>query len=347
MANQTLTLLTNALSQELRPEVVRTINRTSVAMHLLRVVPGSGKNESWDIETDGAVAETYTEGADVSNYGTDAVQPATLNRARYRSNFSITGDAQDAAMTSSSPAGLMRPVKRNFDNSLARLSSFMNIDVYAGGGGNAMVGLDTALRDDNTYATIDRTNGDNAGFRGNLIDPGTSTTVSIDQIRRDIGDTIYTKSGDAVGQVDIALCKPNIWYALAAKFDPGRRWTDSFKEMDLNRGRIVLNGSVEAILIDGCYFIKDKDATANRIYYLNSRYVEVVAFQQVNDALWPKTSEMQEMDLNDGGGAMPFGLKVYEIARTGDARKATLQIKPQLVVRRPNACGMRLNVSAS
>lgn len=335
---QLLSVLSAALSQEFRPVVVRTVNRRAQLLSMLKVdSQWGGKNFAWDWEADGALAETYSEGADANNTGTDAVNTATLNWARYRTVFKVTGDTEAAAMSSNSPAGLLRPVLRNFTNGLLKTSSIMNIDLYSGGGGNAMVGMDTGFRGDNTYATVDRTQVGNATFRGNLIDPGALTDVSIDMVRKDIGNTIYTACGETP---DLGVASPAVYYTFANKFSASQRFTTD--TLQLASGKTIkFDASIDALTVEGCTIIKDKDATANRLYYINTRYVYVALLQQTQQL--PNGNDLPPMQLDDGRGPMPYGMKVYELARTGDARKFTAQIKPVLAIEKPNACGVRVN----
>ena len=116
MAAQDLASVFNALGQNVRPDVVRQINRRSRILQLVRVVPGIGKNVSFDIEGDGAVAENYADGADVSSFGSDAVTQATLPWGLARGNFAITDSAIAAARRNGNPAGLVGLARRNLAN---------------------------------------------------------------------------------------------------------------------------------------------------------------------------------------------------------------------------------------
>lgn len=345
---QTATLIASALSQDFRPKIVRTVNRRSVALRALTVETGGGKNVYWDWEGSGQIGESFSDGADAANFGSDSLNAAVLPWARYRSNFRVTGDAEDIAASSTSPQEALDLLARNMMNGFRVLAKTMNPDIFSGSaGGNTMVGLDTALRNDNTYAGVDRTQVANAGFRGNLIDPGSSTDITIDDVRRDIGDTIYTAAEDE--GPDLAFMKPNLFYQLASKWDPNRRY-NSDVSVNLNSGRqVVLDGSIGAIQIEGCTFIKEQDATANRIYYINSAYVRVMLLKRAPLRNLPSPLEMGErsIDMNDGGGQLPYQVRIRELANQGDSRRLTMITKPCLLVEKPSACGLRLNVAAT
>jgi hypothetical protein len=59
----------------------------------------------------------------------------------------------------------------------------------------------------------------------------------------------------------------------------------------------------------------------------------------------PEAAQM--VDLDDGYGAFPLGMKTYPIARVGARRKVSTQVFLNLVVEKPNACGIRKNVATT
>ena len=96
---QSLATITSALAQLYRAQITRQINRRSV---LLRILPiranETGKNVAFDVEGDGMVAENFADGADVSDFGSDALTPVTLNFGLLRSNFRIIDQARAAEL---------------------------------------------------------------------------------------------------------------------------------------------------------------------------------------------------------------------------------------------------------
>lgn len=335
---QTLSAVLNALAQNFRDQVVKTVNRRSVLLKTLRVQPGEGKNVAWDAEFDGMVAETFNDGDDAQNFGSDLVAPATLSWALFRSNFRITDLAMAASATSRTPAGLMNLLGRNIVNSSAKLASTINAACYSSTTG--LIGLDTALRDDNTYAGIDRTDPNYALWKSNVFDPGSPTAPTLDQIRDDITVSIYKACGE---QPDIALCPPEVFRKLGSLFTELRRYNQQVTEMNTARGMVTLDASVGAIEFEGCVFIKDKDATANTIYYLNSNYVHIEFLPQPVGGLG-EASDAHDAPMDDGFGPVPLGMKVKPLAVTGSSRKASSQVFTQLVVTKPSAMGRRKNV---
>lgn len=330
---QTLATILNALAQNFRGQVVRTMNRRSVLLKTLPIVRGEGKNVAWDVELDGMVAETFTDGADAANFGSDAVTPVTLSWALFRSNFRVTDLAMATSSTSRTPAGLLNLMGRNIVNSATKLASTINAACYSSTSG--LIGLDYALRDDNTYGGVDRTQAGNATFRGNLFAPGVATAPTLDQIRDDLTVQIYKACGR---QPDLALCSPEVFRKLGSLFQEFRR----INQMSSARGDVVLDGSIGAIEFEGCVFIKDKDATAGSIYYLNTDAVRIEYLSQPGSGMG---GDGEEREMEDGFGSVPLGMKVKPLAVTGASRKVSSQIFLQMVVEDPHSCGLRTNVS--
>lgn len=328
----TLSLLT--LAQNFRGDVVRQINRRTSTLRMLRIVPGEGKNIAWAPEFDGAIAETYSEGADAANFGGDAQASATLTWALYRSAFHVSNLAMDGAATSQTPEGNRQLWARQLVNACSKLASQINADLYAGDGtSNKMVGLESAILDTGTYATIDR--GVQANWQSYVA--STAAAVSMSLIRDDIRQ-IYEKCGEVP---DMAGCSPSVFNKVGALFDNTRRQFDSVRG---GAGPVKLEFGFQAIECDGTVFFRDKDATANAIHYLNSDYVEVqylpsASQQRLLDAIGETVTP------DDGFGPVPLGMKFEMLAKTGASEKAQVTWTGNLVVTRPDSCGKRINIT--
>ena len=335
---QTLASIAGALPQFYRDPVVKQINRRSVLLRIIPVLAGMGKNVAFDVEGDGMVAENFSDGDDASSFGSDALSPTGLGWGLHRANFRVTDVAAAAARTSGQPKGLVRLMGRNFVSAAAKLASFVNGACFTGtGAGNSIVGLTTALRDDNVYAGIDRTIAGNAYWRANFVDSG-GDPLSLAMLREDICDTIYRACG---GQPDAAFCDPTTYTKIGGLFEETRRRVQIITEITTARGRVVLDGSIGAIEVEGCVFFKDKDCPAGEIHYLNTEAVSVEYLPQDDDETLAEASEM--MALDDGYGPIPLGMKCLPLGRKGSARPFTSQIFAQLKVTQPNACGRRTN----
>jgi hypothetical protein len=149
----TLSLIT--LAQQYRGDTVRQINRRCVILKFVPIVPGEGKNVAWAPEAGGAIAATYSEGADAADFGGDVQASATLSWGLYWSPFHVSQLAMDAAATTQTPLGNRALWARNLVNAGTKLASMVNKDMFSGTAG--IVGLDSAIASaSNTYATINR-----------------------------------------------------------------------------------------------------------------------------------------------------------------------------------------------
>lgn len=337
---QTLALLT--LAQNYAGEIVRQTNRSSVALRVLPIRAGEGKNIAWAIESSGAVAEVYADGADAANFGSDAQAGPYLPWALARSNFRVTGLARAAARTSMTPTGNIRLWARNIVNASGSLASLINGYIYSGtGSSNQPTGLALAIGDDtNTYATLDRTSA--TYWQPYVVDPGSLTAVTQAQIRTDI-NTIYTNSGE---YPDIALVSPAVFNSVLGLFDSRQQFVKTIDSVITARGTIQLTGNYKGIEVEGVVFLRDKDATANYIYYINSNYVHVEILVQ------PELAEMalipgEIITANDGYGPVPLLAVVEALAKAGDSQKAMIKTYMNLVCTRPNSCGCRKNVQVA
>lgn len=342
--SQTLSSILSALAQNFRNQIVSAINRRSVALQTIPIVAGAGKNVAWDAEFDGMVGETFSDGADAANFGSDAIVPATLSWGLYRANFHVTDLALAAAASTMTPAQIVDLWGRNMLKAFSKLATTINVDIF--GGSSNIVGFDTAVATtNNTYANIDRSQAANTHWNPNVVDPGATTVVALADIRGDIATTIYKECGE---QPDLAFCEPAVFVKLGSLFEETRRRNQDVTGLTINtaRGPVLLDASVGAMQFEGCTFIKDKDATANRIYYVNSQYVEMDYLPQPVAPLAMESAQMIPQ-ITDGFGMIPLGVKAKALAIQGASRRASLQAFLQLAVTKPNACGARLHVANS
>lgn len=329
---QLLSLIT--LAQQYRGDIVRQINRRVVLLKLLPIIRGEGKNVSWVAESSGQIAENYSEGADAANFGSDAQASAILSWGLYRAPIHVTKLAMDAARTSGTPVGNQALWARNIVNSAAALAALVEADAFTGAGtGTLLAGLGVAVGDNaNTYASIVR--GSSAYWQPYVVDPGSLTSPTISLIRADLGH-IYDQCGETP---DIAVAPTAVFNAVAGLFDANRRWA----QVNTARGNIKLDAGYEGIEVDGCMFVKSKDAAANRIHYLNSNYVH---FETLPDSRVPNEI-LEAATPDDGYGSIPLDMVFEPLAKNGPSSRGESLASVQLVVKKPNACGTRLNVAA-
>ncbi len=334
---QTIDLVT--LAQMFRGNVVAQINRQVQTLKFLKIVDGEGKNLAWAPEGDGAIAENYSEGADAANFGSDAQASAILSWGLYRSNFHVSNLAMDGAASSVDPIGNRALWARSMTNASAKLASTLNEKLFSGAGtGTTICGFAEAIgKDDNIYATINRATGGNEYWQPTVIDPGALTPVTMPLIRDDIKQ-VYEACGE---NPDVALCSPSVFNSVGNLFDDTRRYVDYVNSA---RGMQKLSFGYQAIEVDGCVFVKDKDCTANTIYYLNTEACEVQCLPSAE-----QRAMLAALDLNvqadDGFGQVPLNFKYEMLAKTGASEKAEVLSTMQLKVERPNKFATRKNVS--
>lgn len=348
MALTTTALL--VLAQNYAGDIVRQINRRSVLLATLPIVPDEGKNVAWVAEGDDGYASGFSEGADVPAYGGVSQTPAVLSWAQYWSTFAMSGLSMATAASSRTPLGNVDLWARHIISGSAKLASLLNTDLFTGSGSvaNPMIGLDSAIGSTtNTYATIDRTA--NSYWRPYVVNPGSLTALTFDQIRLDLG-TIYINSGS---RPDLAVVHPAVFRKIAALFDPMKQYwfstigAEYVKSIRTQRGEFRLEGGVGAITFDGCTIFEDKDCPNNAIYYLNSEYAQVRYLPFDMSQIPGFDDESMAVMANDGFELLPLGLRLEMLSRTGDAEKAFMKAYVQLQVKRPNSCGVRLNVATA
>lgn len=338
-----LSLLT--LAQTNRSDVVRQINRSVQFLKLVPIVQGQGKNVAWPVEKDGALVENYAEGADAVNFGSDVQAQAILTWALYRANPHVTQLAMDAAATSYDPIGNKQAWARALANHSAALAMQVNQECFSGPGtGTRITGLDEAIcKDNNTYATIDRTIGANAYWKPTVIDPGSPTAPSFALVRDDVRK-IYEACGE---NPDLCFTAPIAFNTVGALFDSTRR---NIEIANTARGGVKLDFGFQALELDGMLFIKERHATAvsttARFYYVNSSRVQLEVLPSATQRMLMELGAL-DMQADDGYGSVPLSLHYEMLAKTGASEKAEILSTSQLVVTRPNACGARLNVDCS
>ena len=340
---QTFSTINAALAQTYRQQIVRQINRRSVLLQLLNIVPTeTGKNIAFDVEAGGALAENFTDGDDASNFGSDVMAPVTINFGLIRSNFRVTDQARHAARRVGNPSSAANLLMRNAVNAVTKLTSTINAQLYTGTGSSGqMTGLtQVALKDDNTYGGIDRTDSANAYWRSNVIDAG-AASLSLAMIRNAVGDTIYSQAGE---QPTVGMCSPAVFNAVGALYDSNRRYQTDVT-LQGARGPVTLNASLGVLDVEGLILVKDKDCPAGKIVMLNLDHVWVEYLPQLDEELFP--TDVREMSATDGYGAMPLGMMLKRLATTGASSKFTLQAYLNLAVDRPNSCGVLTNFATS
>jgi hypothetical protein len=161
-----------------------------------------------------------------------------------------------------------------------------------------------------------------------VVDPGSLTAITLATVRKDIR-SIYEQSGLTP---NLAVCSPGVFDALAEMFDPTRRYMQDIVQG--GRGPVRLDGSARAIDIEGCVFVRDKDCTANAIYYLNTDYIEIEVLPP--PPAFQALIERAGVQADDGFGVL-FPGELFVIGGEPGADKTTMVWSAALATARGNA----------
>lgn len=333
-----LSLLT--LAQTFRGDIVNQINRSVQFLKLVPIKTGGGKNVAWAPEKDGELVENYNEGDDAVNFGSTSQASAILTWALYRANPHVTQLAMDAAATSYDPLGNKEQWGHQLAKHASGLAQKINLECFSGPGtGTRIAGLDVAIASaSNTYATVDRSNSNNSYFRPTVVDPGSPHPPTFADVRDDVRQ-IYEACGS---NPDIAFCLPAIFNYIGGLFDKTRR---NIEVITSARGTVTLDMGFQALELDGMMFVKDRQATAATIYYVNTNDVHLEVLPSAIQRMLKDAGMF--VQANDGFGDVPLSFHYEPLAKTGASEKAQILSTCQLVVPRPNAHGVRLNTATA
>jgi hypothetical protein len=344
MAVLNLSNVSGALATLFEDQIASQWNRAVVLTQLLPFKPGESKNIQWDVEDqDGAPGTSVlADGADVSTYNDDAIEPAVLQWGTYSEAFGVSGKALAAAARVGNPAALADLFGEKLDRAVMRLTSNINKDWYSGSGAtDTIMGLlatGGGLLSTGVYAGIDRSV--RTLWQGNqLLNGGVPRNITIN-LMRDMRRLIYIACGE---MIDLIVCDPIQHEKYGMLLDSQRRYS---VDVTLRGKKIVLDGGYRALDFDGIPVIADKACSPGQMLFLNTRYV---AIRQLPDALAALPAGMGNAGIvrlhgtseeQLGPGQTQLTARINPLAVTGDAYKFQIVLYPQLQVRRPNACGV-------
>lgn len=329
------------VAQNYAPRIVSQINRRCATLRTLRIegpMPGV-QTPAWVAKKDGQLAANHSETADAADFGSDAQVGATLPWGLYWAPFHSSDLAMSQGAAAAGPEDNVRLWASNLVDASATLASLINVALHASGNSGTLIrGFGTALgADDNTYAGIDRSQSENAFWRPSIFAPGSATPLSLGVLRNDLG-TIKDRSGE---RPDLAYVSTGVMNIMKGLFDPTRYFIQQITTAR-SPEPIALDNSVQAMRIEGCQFIEEKDAPANSITYVNSNHTVI----RVLPKPAPEPIMWQNIPANDGFGNIPMAFAYSKLAKTGATEKAIVDSQVQLEVTRPNSGGMRTNIAA-
>lgn len=264
---------------------------------------------------------------------------ARLDHANYFESMHVSGLAK--AESNNNPMLWVHELSKTLNKITQRLGK----DIYTSSklsNNNdevSLTGFDEAIGDDqNVYAGIDRSKSENEFWRPTVINKdGPKKEITISQIRKDLM-TIRNKAGM---QGLVAYVHPNIFNKILSLYDPQKPENFPHRQsylLDLkseggDRASVLMHENVDVFMFQlstdltadaTCFFIKDEFAPEDAIYYVNRTYTSLTSLDKT---------------------VLPFGIDTSVLAKTGDSDKAMMRTYLQLVVHRPNSCGVRYNIA--
>jgi hypothetical protein len=339
MASVDYAAISGVLNKRFEPQLQSHINRSVPLLRLLAVKRSPSQVIQW-VNTFSQVSPTtgaMADGADWAGYNSDLKVNGTLDFTTYHDAFKLTGRAIAGAAAAGNPEQVANLFAEELMEGLQRLCAYIGDDIYSGtGASNRMLGITgTAggLRAAGTYAGVNRAT--YTEFAGNeLANGGVNRSLTLALMR-----SARKAAFDACGfKFDLAISNSAIHDVYAEILGDRRR----FVEETTMRGRKVrLDGGFDALDFDGIPFIKDVNAPANSILFLNSQYIDVWYLPQ--GPMPPGSGAAGERNLEAteeeqlGGGSVNLPARIQPSAVTGDAFPFGLVCYPQVRVKRPGA----------
>ena len=360
MATLVLADVSDALSQTFRNRITSQIMLLAIGLNLIPTVQSGGKNAAWTAKVSGrADAEGYAEGADMAagDFDAEIRLDAVLPWAQYRKGAQLSGLAQAAANSNAQPGSILGDGRGDLFSdeiydAVERMAMGMGRDIYSGVGSAQypLIGLVTAVAAAGVYATIDPAV--HTEWVSHVVNVATAD-LSFAKLRT-FNTAIYKASGR---QIDLYLTDPDTFDKIGELYGDSRRWVEGLAISDGHGGtrKIKLVGGYRMLEFDGIAIAKDVLATANTIWGLNSKHIEL---KQLPAYKSPMTLERflgivqgitgERLPLEDLGEmtASPGQLQPYVelLGKLGDSDRAMIKCYAQLCIDRRNAHG-RLNLT--
>jgi|SRR5688572_18871340 len=336
-----------ALATIFEDSITSQINRATVLLQVLPVGDGTtGKNIAWTARFGTAVGGSRTEGAAVVTLNNDAKIPAVLEFGTYDDAFGVTGKAMAAAKAARNPAELANLFVDELGDSVERLAKGIAIDVYTGGGATdqifGLVATGGGVMNTGTYAGIDRAV--RTQWQGTVMSNGAVGRALTFDLMREMRRRIYTASG---AKPDLVVTTPELHEKYGKLFGQQRRY---IQEIRLRGQTITLDGGYQMLEFDGIPVLEDVDCPTGMMIFLNTRYVKVVQLpddtNDVNQSMaMIGLAGTEEEQL--GTPARRLRARINPLGREGDLYRFQLICYPQLQVRRPNSCGVIVDLDAT
>jgi hypothetical protein len=366
MGIEVLQAMFSALPQIMAPELTRQWNRTVYFLASINAVPGAitdgaGKNASFDVEFTGATAGTVAEGSDVgaTEFNSDVNEPMTMPWCSYRSSFQISERLVNAARSS---VGFPDALKDLFGERIlgcqAKLAQAIEIDAISGTGvdtnGNpALVGIfGGALSASGVYGGLNPAT--YSEWAGNVLANGGTVRALTPALLEAADAQIFTA---ASVPWNLIVTTAGVTSKYAQLFTMGVTSAGAITRMNDNPnspqyGLGVPNDNMmqqTSLLWKGQRVYRNPQAPTGKLAFLNTDFIKIKYLPYVPNKAAIEYFQSVGLQGSSGGDrtVQPtgIGVRLVELAKTGDSYKVSMQADVAMAVLRRNACALVQDIS--
>lgn len=339
MAAQNYAQLSAVLGPRYKPSVLRGLNSAIVGLRMLQVRKAISHQVHGVMEMNSSTAVApVADGADAPAFSADTPVAYNLPYAIYPSAISIGGLAQTLARMANNPSGLNNPFARQLENAARAIARKLNLEFYVGTGAATpqdLAGLVPAgAGTGSTFMGVSKTT--YADWRGTVSANGAVPRAITAAIIDAHLDDMYTAYG---GVPDLALCGVAQWRKVAALFTT----RDYNQAIDQGVKQITFKGGHPDVLMWGqTLFVKDKDAPAGKIFFLDRRYSWLESVDPADDPQGDPESMLAlsgDPESQLGDGTTGISLLVQRLGKKGWKHDAEVLAVLQAHHSKPNSMG--------
>lgn len=279
MSDQALATISNSLATLFDNDITSQINRSTVMLQILDVVPGQAHNINWVARFGTAVGRTTSDGAVVDRTNDtqkDDKVPAQLNYGIYTEVFGVTGLALAGAYRTGNPQALKDLFAEELSDAVERFAKKVEIDIFTGAGANSIIGLNStagALRATGIYANIDRSVRTQWAAT-EMLNGGVGRALTLD-LMREMRRRIYVASGT---KPDVIVTTPELHQKYGSLIGQQRRW---MQDVTLRGQKITLDGGYQMLEFDGIPVIESVDCPTGVMDFINTRRTQIVPLPEM------------------------------------------------------------------
>lgn len=371
MSIELLSTIFSALPQVMQPELARQWNRTTYFLAQLNATPGAigpgdGKNVAFDVEFTGSTAQTVAEGSDVaaSEYNSDINEPMIMPWCTYRSSFQLSEQVVDACRTVS--GGIPQEIRDLFQERIlgcqATIARLIENDALIGtgvdGSGNpALVGIfGGALAATGIYGGLNPAT--YPEWAGNVLgNSGTLRTLT-PALLENADANIFTA---ASVPWNLIVTTAGITSKYAQLFTTGAAFGGGLPLVRMNdnpQSPVYGLGAPNDAMMqqDSLYFkgrrvFRNPVSPVNKLAMLNTDFIRLKYLPYRPSRAAAEYIQSVGLQGSSGGDrtvqSTGIGVRLSEIAKTGDSYKISMRATVAMAVIRRNACALLTDLSES